>query len=53
MGTAQPIINCFGQFVLCGCFLRSVAFFHGSESTSTAVDDKGIVQFDHKFFRFF
>ena len=34
-------------------FLRSVAFYHGSELTSTAVDDKGIVQFDHKLLRFF
>ena len=33
--------------------LRSVAFYHGSELTSTAADDKGIVQFDHKFLHFF
>ena len=38
---------------LCVFFLRSVAFYHGSESTSTAVDDKGIIQFDHKLLLFF
>ena len=53
MGTAQTPINCFGSVVLCVFFLRSVAFYHGSESTSTAVDDKGIIQFDHKLLLFF
>ena len=34
--------------------LRSVAFCHGSELTSTAVDDiMGIVQLDHKLLLFF
>ena len=34
-------------------FSRSVAFHHGNELTSISVGDKGIVQFDHKFIRFF
>ena len=34
-------------------FLGSVAFYHESELTSTAVDDKGMVQFDHKLLLFF
>ena len=34
-------------------FLRTVAFYYGSELTSIAVDDKGIVQFDHKLLCFF
>ena len=36
-----------------GVLLSSVAFYHGSELTSTAVDDKGIVQFYHKLVCFF
>ena len=34
-------------------FFRSVAFHYGSELTSIALDDKGIVQFDHKLLCFF
>ena len=34
-------------------FLGTFAFYLGSELTSTTVDDKGIVQFDDKFLRFF
>ena len=34
-------------------FLRAVAFYYGSELTCIAVDDKGVVQFDHKLLRFF
>ena len=36
-----------------GVFLRSAAFYHGSELTFTPVYDKGIEQFDHEFLRFF
>ena len=48
MGTAQTLINCSGELSFVSDFLGSVAFYHGSELTSIAVDDKGIVQFDHK-----
>ena len=53
MGTAQTLINCFGLSRPLCVFLRSVAFYHRSELISTAVDDKGVVQFHHKFLRFF
>ena len=36
-----------------GVFIRYVAFHHGSELTSIAVDDKGIVQFAHTLLHFF
>ena len=34
-------------------FLGFIAFYNGNELASIAVDDKGIVQFDHKLLRFF
>ena len=42
MGTAQTLTNCFASSFV-GVFLRSVAFYYGSELTSIAVDDKGMV----------
>ena len=42
MGTAQTLIVS-GKSSFVGVFLRSVAFYHGIELTSTSVDDKGIV----------
>ena len=53
MDTAQTLINCLGKSSFVGVFLRSVALYHGGELTSTAVDAKMIVQFDHKLLRFF
>ena len=34
-------------------FFRICCFFYGSELTSITVDDKGIVQFDHKLLHHF
>ena len=47
----KPSLATSGQLTILGKSFF-VAFCHGSELTSTAVDDKGMVQFDHKLLLF-